>query len=340
MGLIPVLSADAPVILTGDWNASLNRATPTARDKKFRTFVQSAGLTLAKNTTPEPTYHGFNGTSSKIDYTFVHHGSFLSHGLDPNCVTMSLHHCVNDDPNNLSTHDLLGFKVTLPNTGSTEKISSNQEPHPIPIWETLDPDLYQSILHDKLTDIFSQWGSPETVQILASLIPKVFVDAAESSTKTKIPKEPKNFRKKKSKERWKAALSAREAYKKWKNSGTSTDPNNQLYQNKREARNHFREIVHNELLAEDIERNNVLMEARLKDSKKLSQIIKLSRNNTRGNTSMITINGREYTGDNQVPSGFFEFHKTGSTPPDVTQDPDDHLYRRATVDVTSVRYIL
>ena len=52
LGLLPVLGAQAPVVLTGDWNASLGRATPTARDKKFGSFVTSAGLTPASYTTP------------------------------------------------------------------------------------------------------------------------------------------------------------------------------------------------------------------------------------------------------------------------------------------------
>ena len=91
---------------------------------------------------------------------------------------------------------------------------------------------------------------------------------------------------------------------------------------------------------EGVERNNILMEAEYRDSKKLSQIIKLSRNNNRGETNMLKIGDQTYSGDAQVLSAFFKFHQNGSVPPEPTQHEDDHLYRRATVDVTSIRYIL
>ena len=55
---------------------------------------------------------------------------------------------------------------------------------------------------------------------------------------------------------------------------------------------------------------------------------------------MIKVNNQLYNGDAQVLSGFFEFHKAGSVPHELTQHPEDHLYRRATVDVVSIRYIL
>ena len=55
---------------------------------------------------------------------------------------------------------------------------------------------------------------------------------------------------------------------------------------------------------------------------------------------MIKVDGVQYTGDAQVLAGFFQFHKSGSSPPELTQEPEDHLYRRATVDVTSIRYII
>ena len=100
---------------------------------------------------------------------------------------MSLHSCLLDDPQNLSTHDLLGFKVTLPKSGSKKAlVPVNPSPRPIPVWNTLDEDLYQSILHKHLSEVFSNWGKPETLSILARLIPDTFIEAAKKSAEKSI----------------------------------------------------------------------------------------------------------------------------------------------------------
>ena len=175
---------------------------------------------------------------------------------------MSLHSCLLDDPQNLSTHDLLGFKVTLPKSGSKKAVVPvNPSPRPIPVWNTLDEDLYQSILHKHLSEVFSNWGKPETLSILARLIPDSFIEAAKKSAEFKTPKQPKNFRKNKSKIKFRAENTAREAYRNWKKAGKPRDPANSLCKEKKEARSNLRSIAYNERQKESIEFNNILMEA-------------------------------------------------------------------------------
>ena len=137
--------------------------------------------------------------------------------------------------------------------------------------------------------------------------------------------------------KWKAELSARKAYKKWNTAGKPNNPMNPLYIEKQKSSSELRKVKYNELRNEGIEVNNLIMEAEYKDSKKLSKIIRWSRNDSRGETAMLKVQGQQYNGEAQILAGCFEYHKKGSKPPELTYDPDDLLYGRATVDVTSIR---
>ena len=139
----------------------------------------------------------------------MHENSFSAHGVETNIVSMSLHSCLQDEPLNHSTHDLLGFTVTLPISGTKTQENSTAQNIPIPVWSTLDTELYHFNLEKNLSEIFNNFSEPETLPILAGLIPSSFIDAAKSSAEFKTAKQPKNFKKNKSKDKWKAELLAR-----------------------------------------------------------------------------------------------------------------------------------
>ena len=84
--------------------------------------------------------------------------------------------------------------------------------------------------------------------ILARLIPFAFFEAVDNAAEFKTQNKPKDFRKNKSKEIWKAEISARKAYTEWKKAGKPSDPNNHLFQEKHDARSHLRKATHNELI--------------------------------------------------------------------------------------------
>ena len=146
-GVLGRLLTEGVIVIAGDFNASLHRSNPTSRDKKFKKFVEEAGLVTAVGTTGTPTYHGNNGTSSKIDYALVHQQSFLSRGLDPSCVTLTVHECLEETPDNHSTHDLWGFDINIKSDHDYQNQSGNDNPkgkgQTTRIdWENIDVDLY------------------------------------------------------------------------------------------------------------------------------------------------------------------------------------------------------
>ena len=77
--ILTTYETEAAVFLAGDFNRSLFRNNPG--DRKFQTFCQSAGLIPATGTTHHPSYHGYNGSVSKIDYVLMHKGSCLAFGI-------------------------------------------------------------------------------------------------------------------------------------------------------------------------------------------------------------------------------------------------------------------
>ena len=117
-----VTSSQGPTIACGDWNVSLHRKKPTSRDNKFKRFCDSMGLIPAEGTNDLPTYHGHNNTESKLDYVLLHQDSFLSHNIPLSNVSMFLHICTETSPLIISTHDVLGFKITIPNNSEKNTI--------------------------------------------------------------------------------------------------------------------------------------------------------------------------------------------------------------------------
>ena len=107
--IIAAYSGDAAILLAGDWNSSLYRENK--RDKKFQKFCQTDGLIPAVNTDEKPSYHGYNGSVSKIDYVLAHEESCSAHGLQVETLKIIAHICKEDDPSIISTHDVFCFEV-------------------------------------------------------------------------------------------------------------------------------------------------------------------------------------------------------------------------------------
>ena len=55
---------------------------------------------------------------------------------------------------------------------------------------------------------------------------------------------------------------------------------------------------------------------------------------------MIKIGEEEFSGSGQVLAGFFQYHKASQMAPEITQSEEDHLYRSASINMTSIRYII
>ena len=89
--IIEAYSTEAAILLAGDWNSSLYRQTK--RDKKFQKFCQTDGLTPAVNTDSIPSYHGYNGCESKIDYVLVHEDSCVTQGVSIEDVIITKQIC-------------------------------------------------------------------------------------------------------------------------------------------------------------------------------------------------------------------------------------------------------
>jgi hypothetical protein len=102
-------SSEAACILSKDFNRSLFRNSPS--DRKFQQFCTEMGLIPAEGNTNQPTYHGYNGSSSRIDYVLLHKDSCISFGLKTEYVKILKHICKDDNSDIISTHDILYFEI-------------------------------------------------------------------------------------------------------------------------------------------------------------------------------------------------------------------------------------
>lgn len=307
------------IVIAGDFNASLHRSKPTARDKKFEKFIKEGGFTPAYGTTDLPSYHGNNGSSSKIDYALVHKQSFLSRGIPVNSVKIILHECLEESPENNSTHDLWGFEIVL----ESKDVNSVDPPQPNVTtriqWDKIDENVYQSNLYSLLSQQFEIFNSPENIPVLAEAIPSAFIAAAESTGEIKVAKQPKSYKSDKSRDLWKAELYAKQKYRAWVNENKPGDPQNKYFVEKTEAKKQLRHIKNLERIKQGQEENVKLMETKKGDMKQFSRLVNSTKNTVRGETAMLIIDDKEYAGDGQVLAGFFNFHKDACSSPELTQ---------------------
>ena len=154
---------------------------------------------------------------------------FSNFGLKHEYLTIKKHICNEDYPEIISTHDVLYCELEIPVQDEQLNQVSNFQYHKIEKrnldWENADISLYQLTLDKLLEHNFEIWKHPENIQILATLIPTSFVQAAEHAAPVKKVKNV-NFKVQKSEDWRKAEITANRAAQKWKQLGKPREPKN------------------------------------------------------------------------------------------------------------------
>ena len=341
--ILTAYTMEAAILLAGDWNSSLYRNT--ARDRKFQTFCQTVGITTAAQTNETPSYHGYNGTISKIDYVFAHRDSCSIHGIKIEDVRIIVQLCKEEDPVIISTHDPLYFEVKYNAEVLSGEVSNVLEYESIKVenkrieWDKADIPLYQNVLNSLLSQNFEIWISPENLNILASVIPTSFIQAAELSAPSKEIKKP-NYKIFKSEDWLKAEKTARKASKDWLKAGKPRNSGNELFEAKKESNSNLRKAIKLHNIQSCSEENEKMMNANFKDPKLFSKLVNKKKNNTSGYTAMIKFEENTFKGDEQVLSGFFKYHNMKSSPPELYSSEDNHTYLYSTIDVEAISFII
>ena len=122
---------------------------------------------------------------SKIDYILAHADSCSVHGIKIEEVKIIKQICKEENPFIISTHDAIYFEVKYLFKNNSEQFKDNLECESVELeqkrvdWENADIFKYQETLDSLLEQNFEIWSSPENLQILASVIPQSFIQAAE-----------------------------------------------------------------------------------------------------------------------------------------------------------------
>ena len=122
--------------------------------------------------------------------------------------------------------------------------------------------------------------------------------------------------------------------------GKPRDENNPLYKAKKETNHNLRGAIkqqNNQNMTED---NEKMMNANFRDPKLFSILVNKKKVNSTGYTSTLNVDGNKYQGDAQVLSGFFKYHNEKSTPPEIFNSDDNHLYFYSTIDIDAISYII
>ena len=303
--VIANFQSEAAIFVAGDCNRSLFRNNPG--DLKFQKFCKTVGLQPATNTKQVPTYHGYNGSTSQIDYILMHKESCMMLGIKEDDLRIISQVCKDDDPTILSTHDAIYFELNIsvsPTTSGISVVQSTPVTNKILLWNSADLELYQQSLENILTQNFEFWNSPECISTLARLIPQAFIQSAEIAVPSKQKKEI-NFKTVKSEEWRKAEISAKKATKQWKAQGKPRNEENLYFIAKKGTRLNLRKAVKYDSSEKNTNENNLMMEANFRDPKLFSKLVNKKRNKNQGYTAMINVNDQEYRGDAQVLSVFF-----------------------------------
>ena len=206
-------------------------------------------------------------------------------------------------------------------------------------WENADIDLYQSMLSKLLEQNFDIWNSPENLQILATVIPKSFIHAAELAAPQKEHKKP-NYKVFKSENWRKAEISAKKASSAWVKAGKPRNVNNVLFDAKKTTNITLRGAINAHNNEASSKENNTLMEANFRDPKHFSKLVNRKKSNNSGYTTMLKFDNNEFRGDAQVLSGFFKYHESKASPPEVFKSEENHSYYFSTIDVEAISYIV
>ena len=199
-----------------------------------------SGIIPAVGTTETPSYHGYNGTASKIDYVMMHEESCRMFGINPEDLRIIQQPCKEEDPSIISTHDPIYFELIIHKNLET---LCEEEPSikTVPVinkrllWENADIDLYQQTWETLLHQNFEFWNEPECLNTLALLIPQAYKQAADVAVPSKQNMDT-NFKTTKSEDWLKAETAAKKASKKWVAMGKPRNEENDFYLAKKETK--------------------------------------------------------------------------------------------------------
>ena len=83
-----------------------------------------------------------------------------------------------------------------------------------------------------------------------------------------------------------------------------------------------------------------MMEANFRDPKLFSTLVNKNRKSNQGYTAILKIDSKEYRGDAQVLSGFFNYHNGNSNPPTCEKNEKNSMYFYSTINVNAIAYIV
>ena len=234
--------------------------------------------------------------------------------------------CKEEDISIISTHDAIYFelKIKVNNFPQMENpvVQSVPLKNKTLCWSEADIDLYQTNLETILKQNFQFWNTPECIQVLALLIPKAYIEVAETAVPSKQKKDI-HFKCQKSEDWLKAETAAKKASKKWIAEGRPRDAQNKFFEAKKTTKLNLRKAIKNNVRDKNTKDNNAMMEANFRDPKLFSKLVNRNRVKTDGYTALINVEGKEYRGDAQVLSGFFLYHNGNSEPPPVEKCEDN-----------------
>ena len=150
----------------------------------------------------------------------------------------------------------------------------------------------------------------------------------------------KNFKVKKSPEWIKSEIKAKKVNRKWIKAGKPNCAENIVFNEMKQARAELRTNIKMHFASEAIMENNVMMNANFKDPKLFSKLVNKKRKNNQGYTAKITFDNKDFHGDGQVLSGFFEYHNGNSTSPPLSKSEDNFTYFYATINMHAISYIV
>ena len=220
------------------------------------------GIIPAAGTTDIPSYHGYNGSESKIDYVMMHAESCHAFGIQNDDLRIIMQTCKEEDPTIISTHDHIYFELKINEKPiDCEKLDFKINPivNKRLVWENADMDLYQQTLETLLQQNFEFWDKPECIDVL--LIPQAFKQAAEVSVPSKQNREP-NFKTIKSEEWIKAEIAAKKASKRWNQMGKPRGEENSCFIAKKRTKLALNNAIKNDSKYKQKEENNILMEVK------------------------------------------------------------------------------
>ena len=140
-------------------------------------FIQEFSFSSILNNYEKPTFHHYNGNESIIDHIYyfsVNSEASLKHHL-----------CKNENPENLSTHDVIIGQILLPNM-KNKKVESNYSQTysglrvKRPDWKNGNMEAYQNDILKVLQDIFDQRDDHQNIPLLTELCSNAFVTIAEN----------------------------------------------------------------------------------------------------------------------------------------------------------------